>query len=33
MPAGFDRAAFHREFNASMIGFFRDQLGGDGTAR
>jgi predicted dienelactone hydrolase len=33
MPAGFDRAAFHREFNASMIGFFRDQLVGDGTAR
>jgi predicted dienelactone hydrolase len=33
MPAGFDRAAFHREFNTTMIGFFRDQLVGDGTAR
>lgn len=33
MPAGFDRVAFHREFNASMIGFFRDQLVGDGPAR
>jgi predicted dienelactone hydrolase len=29
---GFDRAAFHREFNADVIGFFRAQLG-DGAAR
>ena len=28
MPAGFDRVAFHREFNASMIRFFREHLGG-----
>lgn len=27
-PAGFDRVAFHREFNASMIRFFREHLGG-----
>jgi predicted dienelactone hydrolase len=26
-PAGFDRAAFHRDFNASVIGFFRAHLG------
>lgn len=25
-PEGFDRAAFHREFNASMIRFFREHL-------
>jgi predicted dienelactone hydrolase len=31
-PAGFDRTAFHRDFNASVIGFFREHLvGGDGT--
>jgi predicted dienelactone hydrolase len=27
MPPGFDRVAFHREFNAAMIRFFREQLG------
>jgi predicted dienelactone hydrolase len=32
VPAGFDRAAFHREFNASVIGFFREHLTGDGVA-
>jgi predicted dienelactone hydrolase len=32
-PAGFDRAAFHREFNASVVGFFREQLAGGGEAR
>ena len=26
IPAGFDRAAFHREFNASMAKFFREHL-------
>jgi predicted dienelactone hydrolase len=32
VPAGFDRAAFHRDFNASVIRFFREQLvGGGGT--
>jgi predicted dienelactone hydrolase len=31
-PADFDRAAFHRDFNASVIRFFREQLvGGGGT--
>lgn len=25
-PAGFDRSAFHRDFDASIIGFFRDHL-------
>jgi predicted dienelactone hydrolase len=25
-PAGFDRAAFHREFNAAVVQFFREQL-------
>jgi len=33
VPAGFDRAAFHRDFNADMIRFFREQLTGDGPAR
>jgi predicted dienelactone hydrolase len=33
VPAGFDRAAFHREFNASVVGFFREHLGLDGEAR
>lgn len=29
-PAGFDRAAFHREFDAAVVKFFREQLvGGD----
>jgi predicted dienelactone hydrolase len=32
-PVGFDRAAFHREFNASMIRFFREQLVGEGATR
>ncbi len=31
-PVDFDRAAFHRDFNASVLGFFRAQLG-DGEAR
>ena len=26
VPAGFDRAAFHREFNASIVRFFREHL-------
>jgi predicted dienelactone hydrolase len=26
-PAGFDRAAFHREFNAAVVTYFREQLG------
>jgi hypothetical protein len=30
-PAGFDRAAFHHEFNASVVGFFREHLVGDGA--
>jgi predicted dienelactone hydrolase len=25
-PAGFDRAAFHREFNAAVVAFFRARL-------
>ena len=25
-PPGFDRAVFHREFNAQMLGFFRKNL-------
>jgi hypothetical protein len=28
-----DRAAFHRDFNASVIRFFREHLVGDGGAR
>lgn len=32
-PADFDRAAFHREFNASVARFFREKLVGDGAAR
>jgi predicted dienelactone hydrolase len=32
-PAGFDRAAFHRDFNASVVRFFRDHLAGDGVVR
>jgi predicted dienelactone hydrolase len=32
-PAGFDRTAFHRDFNASVVQFFREHLTGDGTAR
>jgi predicted dienelactone hydrolase len=30
---GFDRAAFHRDFNASVARFFREHLVGDGEAR
>lgn len=26
-PPGFDRAAFHRDFDASIVGFFREHLG------
>jgi predicted dienelactone hydrolase len=29
-PADFDRAAFHRDFNASVVRFFREHLGSDG---
>jgi predicted dienelactone hydrolase len=29
-PVGFDRATFHRDFNASVIRFFREHLVGDG---
>jgi predicted dienelactone hydrolase len=32
-PAGFDRAAFHREFNASVARFFREHLVGGAEAR
>lgn len=28
VPAGFDRADFHREFNAAVVKFFREQLAG-----
>jgi len=27
-PPGFDRVAFHRDFNRSVVGFFVAQLGG-----
>ncbi|WP_245477844.1 alpha/beta hydrolase family protein [Bradyrhizobium guangxiense] len=30
VPVGFDRAGFHREFNAAVLQFFREQLGGGG---
>lgn len=33
VPAGFDRAVFHREFNASVARFFREHLVDDGAAR
>jgi predicted dienelactone hydrolase len=33
VPAGFDRVAFHREFHADVIRFFREKLVGDGAAR
>lgn len=33
VPAGFDRVAFHREFNASIARFFRDHLALEGRAR
>jgi predicted dienelactone hydrolase len=32
-PASFDRAAFHRDFDASVVRFFRDHLVGDGGTR
>lgn len=28
VPAGFDRAGFHREFNAAVVGYFHQQLAG-----
>ena len=30
-PPGFDRTAFHREFDASIVGFFREHLAGGET--
>ena len=33
VPAGFDRAAFHRDFNASVIKFLREHLAAGGEAR
>jgi predicted dienelactone hydrolase len=32
-PPGFDRTAFHQEFNASIASFFRETLTGDGGTR
>jgi predicted dienelactone hydrolase len=32
-PPGFDRTAFHREFDASVVGFLREHLVGDGGTR
>jgi len=32
-PPGFDRTAFHRDFDASIVGFFREHLVGDGGTR
>jgi predicted dienelactone hydrolase len=32
-PAGFDRAAFHRDFDADVLRFFRERLVGDGGSR
>jgi predicted dienelactone hydrolase len=32
-PAGFDRIAFHRDFDASIVDFFRQHLPQDGVAR
>jgi predicted dienelactone hydrolase len=32
-PAGFDRTAFHRDFDASVVGFFREHLVSDGVTR
>lgn len=29
VPAGFDRAGFHREFNAAVVKYFREQLAGE----
>lgn len=33
VPAGFDRAAFHRDFNASVVRFLREHLAGDRRTR
>jgi len=33
VPAGFDRAAFHRDFDASVVRFFREHLVGGAEAR
>jgi predicted dienelactone hydrolase len=32
-PVGFDRAAFHRDFDASVVGFFRGHLVGESGTR
>jgi predicted dienelactone hydrolase len=32
-PPGFDRTAFHRDFDASIVGFFHEQLAGDSGTR
>jgi hypothetical protein len=32
-PADFDRAAFHRDFNASVLRFFREHLVSDDGSR
>lgn len=32
-PAGFDRVAFHRDFNAAVVRFFREHLVADGGTR
>jgi predicted dienelactone hydrolase len=32
-PDGFDRTAFHPDFDASVVGFFREHLVGGGQAR
>lgn len=32
-PPGFDRTAFHRDFDASIVRFFREHLVGDGESR
>jgi len=32
-PPGFDRAAFHRDFDASVLRFFREHLGSDSDIR
>jgi predicted dienelactone hydrolase len=32
-PDGFDRKAFHRDFDARVVGFFRKHLVGHGEAR
>jgi predicted dienelactone hydrolase len=32
-PPGFDRTAFHRDFNASILGFFREKLASENGSR